>query len=170
MKKLSILSAGILTILAFSIISFTNSCQQDKCKDITCLNGGTCTDGTCTCPAGYSGTDCGNLNRSAFIKNWNVVSNSCLGGTGGWTVTVVAGSGADDIILQNFGHFICGSGPINISAKVTSATAFTIPSQLVCGTTYDGSGSLNGTSLNVTYNWSDPTQVPTTGSCSEVYN
>ncbi len=31
----------------------------DPCKNITCLNGGTCANGICNCPIGYTGSDCG---------------------------------------------------------------------------------------------------------------
>jgi len=30
----------------------------DECKDVSCLNGGTCNEGDCTCPTGFSGSNC----------------------------------------------------------------------------------------------------------------
>lgn len=50
MKKTLFLIAILGCVLSFQ------SC--DKCKDVTCQNGGTCDKGTCTCPAGYSGNNC----------------------------------------------------------------------------------------------------------------
>lgn len=58
MKKLfSLLLPFAITVSIFTTVTYT-ACKQDKCKDITCSNGGSCSDGTCICPDGYSGTLC----------------------------------------------------------------------------------------------------------------
>ncbi len=46
--------------MAFLSITTMISLQScvDKCRDVTCQNGGTCYDGECDCPTGYSGTNC----------------------------------------------------------------------------------------------------------------
>jgi len=48
---------GLVAITAFTAITYT-SCNKDKCKDVTCQNGGACTDGTCSCPSGFEGANC----------------------------------------------------------------------------------------------------------------
>ena len=58
MKKLShLILPAILTFSIFTIVTYS-ACKQDKCKDIICTNGGSCSDGTCICPDGYSGPRC----------------------------------------------------------------------------------------------------------------
>ncbi|MCB9045759.1 MAG: calcium-binding EGF-like domain-containing protein [Chitinophagales bacterium] len=47
---------GLLTLFAFSLVLYA-SCNN-KCKDITCQNGGTCENGSCKCPTGYEGEFC----------------------------------------------------------------------------------------------------------------
>lgn len=48
-----------ITILAsFALCFFMFSSCRDKCKDVVCLNGGTCADGDCICPEPWGGADC----------------------------------------------------------------------------------------------------------------
>lgn len=54
--RFSILTA-LFVLLTFSIVTYT-SCTVDKCDNLVCLNGGSCTDGVCKCPTGYSGVLC----------------------------------------------------------------------------------------------------------------
>ncbi len=64
MKKLTALSAFILTVTAVSVSLFYSSCKKDACKEVLCLNGGTCNDGTCSCLSGFTGTDCSVVNHT----------------------------------------------------------------------------------------------------------
>jgi len=58
MRHLSrILFAAAVTIATFSTVTYV-ACKKDKCKDLTCENGGVCSNGVCNCPANYSGTRC----------------------------------------------------------------------------------------------------------------
>ena len=47
----------LITLFAFSA-TFYSACQKDPCKDVSCLNGGTCEDGLCKCPTGWVGANC----------------------------------------------------------------------------------------------------------------
>lgn len=47
----------ILLLFTFTTVVYT-ACNKDECKDVQCLNGGSCADGNCNCPDGYSGTNC----------------------------------------------------------------------------------------------------------------
>jgi hypothetical protein len=76
MKNLkSLLMASFLTVGIFSTTLIV-SCNQDKCKDVVCNNGGTCneTDGSCNCAVGYEGENCETLSRAKFLVGG--VSNS----------------------------------------------------------------------------------------------
>ena len=48
-------------ILACLCCMFFLSCKN-RCKDVSCLNGGTCSKGDCVCPTGYYGSHCENGN------------------------------------------------------------------------------------------------------------
>ncbi len=57
MNQLRIILLAVVS-LSFSFFAIISSCKKDKCKGITCLNSGTCSDGNCNCPAGYTGSRC----------------------------------------------------------------------------------------------------------------
>lgn len=67
--------ANLLAIIALTL--GMQSC--DKCKDITCQNGGTCDNGKCACPEGYSGDNCEIKDPCLGINCLN--GGSCNSGT-----------------------------------------------------------------------------------------
>ena len=96
MKNLkSILMASFLTVGIFSTALFT-SCNQDKCKDTVCKNGGTCneTDGSCNCPVGYEGSNCDTESRTKLIGSFLLNGSDSDGGTYTGLVTTTSVSGA----------------------------------------------------------------------------
>lgn len=61
MKKLISFNYVATLVLAFGIMVAFDSCTEDPCKDVTCVNGSTVTVGdlcTCDCDPGYSGANC----------------------------------------------------------------------------------------------------------------
>ncbi|HYV90437.1 MAG TPA: hypothetical protein VE978_01585 [Chitinophagales bacterium] len=168
MKKISMIGISFLGMVAVVTVMFFNACTSDPCKDVNCGANGNCVDGTCICDVGYEGTGCTTLSRDKFVSVWNSINNSCIGGQSTGQLTVTAGSTALDMNLSNFGHLICGAGAIIVSATITGETTFEIPTQVVCGTTYSGSGSLNGNQLDISYTFSDP--YVGNGSCTDTYN
>lgn len=52
MKKINLLLVAVIGAISLTL----TSC--DECKDVTCENGGTCSEGVCTCPDGFSGDAC----------------------------------------------------------------------------------------------------------------
>ena len=48
----------ITIIIGLTVLLFIPSCSSDPCEEISCLNGGICTEGICDCPPGWSGDDC----------------------------------------------------------------------------------------------------------------
>ena len=57
-KKLNLMKSLITIFVLITAILFIPSCSSDPCEEISCLNGGICTEGTCDCPPGWSGDDC----------------------------------------------------------------------------------------------------------------
>jgi hypothetical protein len=90
MKTLkSIFFAAALTVGAFAA-TFVTSCTKDACKDITCLNGGNCTDGTCTCPLGYEGTTCATMSKTKYLGSYKGDGFNSDGNTyTNWTIRIV---------------------------------------------------------------------------------
>jgi len=55
------ITAIFLGATIFSACTKSSNNNADPCSSITCQNGGTCANGVCTCPTGYTGTNCGTL-------------------------------------------------------------------------------------------------------------
>lgn len=56
--RIKLFTSITICCLAISGIFYVSSCKKDKCKDVTCQNGGVCNDGTCGCVNGYTGATC----------------------------------------------------------------------------------------------------------------
>ena len=142
----------ILGLLAVTAVAFT-SCK-DECKDVTCSNGGTCTEGICECPSGYSGTNCETSWASAFVGTYNVAETYILagGGTGteNFSSVITAGSDAKKITLSNF--TLSGQ---NINADLETTNSLKINAQTVTITgiqyTANGTGSIAGSTITLNY-------------------
>lgn len=147
MKKIKTLVIALLTV--GSMMAF-NSCS-DKCKDVTCQNGGSCNkdDGSCECATGYEGTNCETAIRTKFIGTYRG-SEQCTVGSDNYDIEVVAGSGILNIKInntynQNF-----------TSIATVSGSSFTVESQTVAaGVTLSGNGSVSGDNITFTYTISD---------------
>lgn len=164
MKNLkTILLAGFLTAAAFATTLIT-SCNQDKCKDVVCANGGTCTDGSCKCASGYEGTLCDTKSNLKFINvaGWSVSEEGTSSAPSTYDVFILPSSTvANGIYISNAWDYFVAS----VNATVDGNT-FTIPRQQPDndGFYIQGSGTIN-TSLNpvkitVTYKVTDETDTP----------
>jgi hypothetical protein len=142
----------IFGLLALTAVTFT-SCK-DECKDITCENGGTCTEGICECPSGYEGTNCETSWASAFEGSYNVTETYTIAGGGNGTENfssvITSGSDPKKITISNFSL----SGQ-NINADLETATSLKINNQTVTvsGTQFvaNGTGSLAGSTVTLNY-------------------
>lgn len=106
MKSLKQIAFGlILTVSAFGATLYT-SCNKDKCKDVVCQNGGTCSEGTCTCVTGYEGTNCETAMRAKFVKTWSASDKEATTTTTVPTYisAIVAGSTVTDVKISNFSN------------------------------------------------------------------
>jgi hypothetical protein len=119
MKKINLLMIALVGALTLTL----TSC--DECKDVTCENGGTCSegtcecaddffgdacevecvngtyaDGTCGCDAGYEGEACTVLSRADMIGSYT--GNDACSSTGAssdYSSTIAASGASDDGVL-----------------------------------------------------------------------
>jgi len=137
-------------LIAVAALSFT-SCK-DECKDVTCSNGGSCTEGICECPSGYEGTNCETSWSSAFAGNYNVAESYSGDATGTDNFSSVISTGTDPkkITISNFSN----SGQ-NITADLETAASIKINSQTVTvsGVQFvaNGTGSITGSTVTLNY-------------------
>ncbi len=72
MKKMRVFMITMLVTIGFcSTLIYTSSCKKSTCSGVVCQNGGSCNNGSCTCPSGYSGTNCQTATTSnvAYMNN-----------------------------------------------------------------------------------------------------
>lgn len=154
MKSIKLIAlSAFLTIGAFCTVLYT-SCSKDECKDVVCLNGGTCSGGTCvSCNAGYEGDRCETVSRDKFIKTWNAADDLTGGSTHlVYTVSINVGSGTavtNASISKAFSDDFFNNP---ISATVSGNT-ITIPSQNPDGNNYSltGTGTISGGKITWSY-------------------
>lgn len=65
-----------ITLTAFTVVTYT-ACKKDPCRDVSCLNGGTCNDGVCKCKANYAGPRC---EKDLCAKLNCLNEGACVGG------------------------------------------------------------------------------------------
>jgi hypothetical protein len=120
-----------------------SSCKKDRCKKVTCQNGGTCQDGNCKCNLPWEGSRCEVDARDKFVGSWRGTIN--CGGVSIEAVFSITKSSVtpNRIIIED------------IYGELTSSSTFDIPTQTVnvdgTAVTVNGRGNLNGNQLTLTY-------------------
>lgn len=156
----------LLLFVAVLAIPFAGCKEEDPCEGVTCLNGGTCADGSCDCPAGYTGSNCGTEVRAKFIGTYNV-TEACT--SGNYTYTMSATASSSGILNIVFSNFAGVGATINATANGNSLT---IPNQTVdvsgVSATFSGSGQIAGNILTISYTLSaGGTTDPCTATCTK---
>lgn len=155
MKTKNPISNLIVLVFIALATSMTFSSCKDECKDVDCLNGGTCSDGDCTCPDGYIGTRCETEERAKFIGNYSVSNGTVACGVSG-NGTISAGTAV--IVSSNSSGIrkisINIGGAFTILATISGST-LTVDNQTLSGYTYTGTGSVVGNILNLTISEAD---------------
>lgn len=149
MKKLSILTAGILMVFSLAIVTFYTSCT-DPCKDVKCLNAGTCVDGTCNCASGYEGDDCGTEIRAKFKGPWTAADGCSLSGSASYGVSVSSGTGIFDVKITNVWNSFVNS--VNATVSGTTITILTQEPDND-GFTVSGTGTINAAGNSITWSY-----------------
>ncbi len=146
--------AAMLAVGASSAVMYSTSCTKDKCKDVTCQNGGVCSDGNCTCATGYYGTSCDSTYRSLYVGTYkgNGNDNATPANTyTNWSMVftnVGTGVTSMQLVLEDNTTAPVVAVPITLSTISTSAsgsTVFTITSTSSGGYTYTGTGTVTNT-------------------------
>lgn len=111
----------------------------DKCKNVTCANGGACdtATGACVCPAGYQGATCEIVTRAKFLGNWTVTEKGSISTATTYTITIAAGTNAPDVTISNFYNFFTQP----IKGYVVGDTLY-IPNQALQGKVVFGIGPI----------------------------
>ncbi len=160
MKSIKFFAFAIAAFLTVSTVVYLNSCTTDKCKNVTCNNGGTCTDGTCNCTTGYEDATCSTEMRTKFLvsgsftesghtdSSWNSSSHTS---TTTYAIAITKGSNVNSILIGNLGNYNFTTGSYNVPATMTSSTTFTFTNQIIAGTTFNGSGSIAAGKVSISY-------------------
>jgi hypothetical protein len=72
-KQFRGLMATLIAAICFSMMG--SSCTPNPCKDVKCVNNGTCREGRCACPNGYEGVFCEYKASDKFIGTYNGFSS-----------------------------------------------------------------------------------------------
>lgn len=148
MKKARlILATAVLTVGAFSAITFS-SCSKDE-----------------VCPVGYTGKDCKTLVRDAFIGTWSG-KDICSSGSYNVTLSVNPSSSSQvSALINNPGGF--GSN-VTITGTVTADNTLQFSSQDVGGSrTLSGSMTFSGSTMSFNYSVQG---VSSSDECNGTYN
>lgn len=148
-------------LLICSLLLFLQNGCRESCRNVTCLNGGTCEDGDCICPFryggrncelncnyGYEGLSCATEVRQKYIRTWNATTTSSLGTVNHpLYITKTQGNSVQTFIIENFNNEGYG-----FRASILSNTTFEILEQKAFGndtSLVSGSGYLNGENLAI---------------------
>lgn len=70
MKNWKSLLVTVFSFFAISGMVLLNSCVKDPCTELSCKNGGSCSEGYCQCPTGFEGAECDITAASRFTGKW----------------------------------------------------------------------------------------------------
>ncbi len=136
MKKLLNLAGA--SMLALGLILTIGGCSKDKCKDITCLNGGSCIDGACNCVNGYTGDRC-QTSKCEGVTCMN--GGSCINGAcncvNGYTGDRCQTAPAPPVASFTIDKTSCTAPcTFNVTSTATNATSIEWSVEKVGGTAY----------------------------------
>lgn len=149
--------SAMLTLGAFAAVTYS-SCTKDPCKDVSCLNGGTCASGNCTCKTGYEGTDCGTLSRTKFVGTY-VGTEQCTIGSDAYSVVLSASS--QDLQLTYTNVYNQG---FTATCTMTGTNTFSFTGSSNT-TSYSGTGTLTNNTITISYQISN-SATSTSNSCT----
>lgn len=129
---------------------FIPSCK-DECKDVTCLNGGTCEEGICTCATGYEGEFCATEMRAKFLATYTLTDGCYPTAANNDPIISVS---AEGVIKVNISNILGGTLGGSAKAEVNGSN-ITIPGQTVTdseGASWTIEGMSTGTMASGSFN------------------
>jgi hypothetical protein len=157
MKKFKLLS--LATALTLGLASL-NSCTEDKCKDVTCDNGGACVDGTCECADGYEGTTCQTESRDKIIASFTVSETCSISGNANYTVTITkSASDVTKVVVSPFGGYTGATGILTLEG--TTLTLSGVNGTTLNFSAFNGTTNASGSTLTINYSVSDGSATET---------
>lgn len=140
------------SVFAVALLFMFTTCKKDPCKDVICLNAGTCVLGICDCLTGYEGDDCGTESRSKILGTYEVTDDCSLSGTTIFNVIVTkSGTSVTDILISNFYNQFQQSVVATVDGNV-----ITIADQDPDGNSFTvgGSGTYDSSTSSITFSYS----------------
>jgi len=145
MKKARlILSASLLTIGAFSAVTFS-SCSKD---DVTCN-------------VGYEGEDCKTLSRDKFIGSWKGTED-CTIGDDNYNIGIAASSNNEITIIYTNVY----NDNYTATGTMTGTNGFTFSGTAAGGVTFNGTATLNSSTGMLTVSYKVFTGTTETNACT----
>lgn len=140
MRKLLLQLPMAALAIALSFVACKK--EEDPCKNVSCLNGGTCNNGSCNCAAGYEGSNCGTEWRAKFVGNYN---GNMACSTGNFTMNLSVNNSSVGVT-----SVVMSDGTDNWVGTLNGSSSLTISAQTISGgTTISGSGQLSGNVLTL---------------------
>jgi len=132
------------TLLLSSVaigLFFTGCKKDDPCKDLSCLNDGTCINGKCACADGYEGESCAVEERSKLIGTYvgTIMFNSQQ-----LPIGLVISESPERVT-----HVAIGDSTSTWSARVVGPGLIFERQVFDDGATINGSGQLVGNTLSL---------------------
>lgn len=160
MKTIKHIALGSLLFFSVFCAALYSSCSKDACAGVTCLNTGTCNSGVCVCPTGTGGNNCEKLYRKLYAYTYKGTSTyDIIGADPNNTLAFEAANDTPftkmQLVWTNPGHGIYRL-PVVLTTTAATGANFVIPATPIDTFTYDGTGSINGTTVSMTITKNHP--------------
>ena len=141
----------ILFLMSFTFTTLFFACSKPSCPNTKCYNGGLKEGGgsncTCICQRGYVGSNCDTEFRYAFLGNYSAQCYDNNGFSCG-NFTLPISTNSDSVTAINI-----GLNALTLKAALDPDNSnIAIPSQIINGTTYVGSGVFKSGAIMLTIN------------------